>query len=122
MIEFFGDPWPSGICDEGRQVTTPINDDCELCGEGICDQDQGSFMFGLDGQKKPVHRECSLRSVMGGIGHWNNHVAWCIDRHDPDGGYSYRESALMVWDLIHELGFNAEYSTRPFDQIWRTCL
>ena len=87
MIEFFGDPWPSGICDEGRQVTTPINDDCELCGEGICDQDQGSFMFGLDGQKKPVHRECSLRSVMGGIGHWNNHVAWCIDRHDPDGGY-----------------------------------
>jgi hypothetical protein len=116
FTNFFGDPWPSGICDEGEQVPTPIGDHCELCGEPIQVFDQGSFigaMHGDNGQlyavMVPVHRECSLRNVLGGIGHLTNHLVWCTDKHDPDGGYSYRESARLVWDWVSDHGF----PTRP---------
>ena len=62
---------------------------CILCEEEI-----------LPGQLRgptnlPTHRECGLRSVLGGIGHLVDHQHWCIERRDPDGGLSYRESALM---------------------------
>ena len=32
---FFGDPWPSAICDEGTQVATPVGRTCLLCEEPI---------------------------------------------------------------------------------------
>jgi hypothetical protein len=109
---FFGSPWPSGICDEGRQVETPVGEPCEMCGEAIQVFDRGSFIGAMRGEEgnwvpilAPVHRECSLRSVMGGIGHLQNHLTWCLERHDPDAGFSYRQSALMVWDWIADHGF-----------------
>ena len=106
---YFGEPWPSGICDDGTQVGTPVGIPCALCEEPIAEGDQGSFMgtarleqpFGAYG---PVHRECSLRGVLGGIGHHLNHTYWCGERHDPDGGFTYRESSLQVWQLVVELG------------------
>lgn len=109
---FFGEPWPSGICDEGRQVETPIGEPCEMCSEAIQVFDRGSFVGALRGEEgkfvpllAPVHRECSLRSVMGGIGHLQNHQVWCLERHDPDAGLGYRTSALMVWNWIADHGF-----------------
>lgn len=63
----------------------------------IQETDQGSFVYAQTGAE-PVHRECSLRSVLGGIGHLRDHDHWCTRMGDPDGGRSYRESALAVWD------------------------
>lgn len=94
---FFGAPWPSGICDTGFRVSTPEDEPCGLCDEPIVEGQQGSFM---NGGQVPVHRECSLRSVLGGIGHHEDHQLWCVERRDPDGGRSYRQSALEVWSLI----------------------
>ncbi len=51
------------------------------------------------------HRECALRSVLGGIGHQIAHEYWCLQRNDPDGGLSRRQSALMVaamYDVVGE--------------------
>lgn len=48
-----------------------------------------------------AHQECGLRSVLGGIGHHEDHSYWCENQHDPDGGRSYHQSALEVkalWD------------------------
>jgi hypothetical protein len=111
---YFGDPWPSGICDEGTQVPTPIGEPCEMCGETIESYDRGSFVGVMRGEEgnlvgalAPVHRECSLRSVLGGIGHLQNHARWCVGRHDPDAGLSYRESALRVWHWVSEHGFHS---------------
>lgn len=104
---FFGEPWPSGICDEGKQVETPVGEPCELCSEDITEDDQGSFI-GTEMGLAPVHKECSLRSVLGGIGHLDNHGYWCTKKHDPDGGYGYRTSALMVWDWVAKHGFPTE--------------
>lgn len=110
---FFGEPWPSGICDTGTQVETPVGEHCELCDEPVQLFDQGSFIGSLRGEEgnfvpviAPVHRECSLRSVLGGIGHLQNHSVWCVLKHDPDAGFSYRESALKVWDWVGRYGFH----------------
>lgn len=101
---YFGEPWPSGVCDGGIQVNTPTEEKCSFCHEMIVDGDQGSFVFGLTGAQEPVHRECSLRMVLGGIGHLEDHQRWCKGEHDPDGGRSYRQSALEVWAWVQEHG------------------
>lgn len=55
----------------------------------------------------PTHRECLLRSTIGGIGHLTNHAHWCVDQHDPDATLSFRESALMVDAWVAEFGVEA---------------
>lgn len=103
---FFGDPWPSGVCDEGKQVDTPVGQYCVMCEEIVREGERGSFM-GIAEMPYygPVHRECSLRGVLGGIGHLQDHLRWCVQEHDPDGGLSYRKSALLVWEWVQEKGF-----------------
>ena len=96
---YFGEPWPSGVCDNGIQVPTPVGELCILCGTPIQDGDQGSFM-GSEKGLVPSHKECSLRSVTGGIGHYRDHLYWCRQVGDPDMGLSYRESALQVWKMV----------------------
>jgi hypothetical protein len=51
----------------------------------------------------PVHKECGLRAVSGGIGHFEDHHLWCQVRHDPDGGRTRRQSALEVWDHMNRM-------------------
>ena len=101
---FFGEPWPSGICETSTQVETPVGEECALCGEVIEDGHQGSFI-GTEHGLAPVHKECSLRSVLGGIGHLDRHNYWCVKMHDPDAGQTFRTSALRVWDWVAEHGF-----------------
>lgn len=101
---YFGEPWPSGICDDGTQRPTPIGDKCLHCDEPIQDGDQGTWggvlRFGADiAAIEPAHRECSLRAVRGGIGHLVDHDYWCDTEHMPDAGFTYRQSAIMVWEL-----------------------
>src|SRR4051812_1663940 len=96
---YFGKPWPSGVCDYGIQVPTPVGTDCILCQTPILEGEQGSFM-GSENGRVPAHKECSLRSVAGGIGHFRDHHYWCRQMGDPDGGLSYRESALQVWKKL----------------------
>ena len=100
---FFGEPWPSGVCDEGTQVPVPFGEKCILCETSVGISDQGSFM-GNENGLQPAHRECLLRSVVGGIGHHRDHYFWCRQKGDPDGGYNYRESALQVWTFIQSNG------------------
>lgn len=45
-----------------------------------------------------AHRVCLLRSALGGIGHFEDHDLWCVERGDPDGGRTYYQSALEVDD------------------------
>ncbi len=100
---FFGPPWPSGICDENTRVDTPVGERCAFCSEPIAEDDQGSFV-GTGSGPAPMHRECSLRSAVGGIGHLTNHAYWCGEQGDPDGGLSARQSALMVWNWVADHG------------------
>jgi hypothetical protein len=109
---FFGDAWPSGVCDEGHQVDTPVGQACVLCEEEVVDGDQGNFIGTLEPPYfGPVHRECSLRSVLGGIGHITNHLKWCVAAHDPDALLGYRRSAQLVWSWVADNGFPTQEET-----------
>jgi len=73
--------------------------DCLLCGTEIEELwGQVSTLALIDGKwvTQHAHRECLLREVMGGIGHLEDHDFWCLGVGDPDGGRTYRQSALEV--------------------------
>ena len=79
---------------------------CYFCSEPIeASQEvaEGRF-FDAEGHERRNHRECALRAVLGGIGHLNEHEYWCVQMKDPDGGLSYRESALLVDEWVRRHG------------------
>ena len=81
----------------------------------MCDEEADTLpgFFGSDGQPAPGHRECMLRSVVGGIGHLIAHEYWCVQHRDPDAGLTYRQSALLVDAWVHIMG--VERSIVPAD-------
>jgi hypothetical protein len=89
-------------------MTTDI---CPLCDEAIEEWDvvwpQMPFYTEALKGAFDVHKECLLRSVSGGIGHWEDHEYWCVKMGDPDGGRSLRQSAREVAVLIRERGIAA---------------
>ena len=76
---------------------------CVLCDEAIDDDDP--FVRFNAGQQ--AHHECSMRSVMGGIGHHVAHEYWCVVRQDPDAGFTFRQSAKLVLALVDVIGVDA---------------
>ena len=73
---------------------------CELCGELCLEPFEGTPLM-------HTHRECGLRSVMGGIGHLVAHEYWCLQRHDPDAGLTFRQSALLCDAWVQIMGVSA---------------
>ena len=73
---------------------------CLLCEERIFSDDLLGTAIWHDGVLRQTHRECSLRSVLGGIGHHLDHGYWCIGKGDPDAGMTYRQSAKAVWRMV----------------------
>jgi hypothetical protein len=84
--------WDAPITDGATPIDVPTNLRCLYCREHFKPEDNGGVING-----QPQHRECGLRSVMGGIGHHVNHVRYCRGELGPDAGLTYRQSALMVW-------------------------
>lgn len=113
---YFGEYW-SPVCTE--HVDTPVGEECLHCDERIVEGDQGTITTyicedpsnpgKLINDVRPIHRECSFRNVMGGIGHHLDHAFWCKEVKDPDGGMSRRESALKVWELFESFGTKKEH-------------
>jgi hypothetical protein len=78
---------------------------CPLCGDSIDSNElQGFGTLTVDGERRAYHRECGVRSALGGIGHLEDHAYWCIEMNDPDGGRTYHQSALEVMAWIKEKG------------------
>ncbi len=61
-----------------------------------------------------MHAECGLRSALGGIGHLLAHEYWCDQHHDPDAGLTFRQSALMVDQLVSMLGVEGTLERATF--------
>jgi hypothetical protein len=85
--------------------------ECVLCGEEIAEGDElaaGTWIH--EGRYCKAHRECALRNVIGGIGHLRDHYFWCKKMGDPDGGMSYRQSAIEVdaWVVQHGIHSGAD--------------
>ncbi len=102
MSVIFGGDWGAPVCAGATVVPAPLGDACGYCEEPIRDGDQGVLQVFVrtDGaDRRPIHKECMLRQVLGGYGHHMDHAYWCGQMHDPDGGLSRRESSLRVWEL-----------------------
>ena len=99
---FFGDPWPSGVCDDGVQVETPVGIPCALCHVPVAEGDRGSFV-NQGGEQWPAHRECLLRMVLGPIEHLERRCP-CHGGVYEGGALSLRDNALAVWDWVQAHG------------------
>lgn len=73
---------------------------CYLCDEPILPSEDRADI-NID-----AHRECSLRSVLGGIGHLIDHAHFCRGV-GPDAALDYRTSALMVDVWVSRKGLAA---------------
>jgi hypothetical protein len=71
----------------------PITVACPLCND--------------DDSSEPMHRECLLRSALGGIGHLLDHRHWCLLNNDTDAGLGRRDSARCVEALVRRYGVEA---------------
>lgn len=107
MSDWFGEPWPSGVCEDGEQKPTPTGVECLLCDEKIVEGDRGVFRFAIDEDgwrvDAAIHRECDLRSVTGGIEHLTagpHAVGSCYE----GSTLSYRQSALQAWEWVMSHG------------------
>jgi hypothetical protein len=106
---YFGDLEGVPATEGARRVPAPVGELCLWCEEPVREGDMGWLMWSLgeDGAVRvPVHAECSLRQVVGGLN--------CVTgRHTCRGGreteadpphLSRREAALAVWAWVHEHG------------------
>lgn len=108
MNGFFGEPWPSGVCENARQRPTPVGELCLWCDEPIEDGQQGVFIsaFGENGAvEHPEHRECALRSVLGGVAHLERRCTCFGGGAHDDDDMTPRESALAAWQWVQENGY-----------------
>jgi len=100
-MNFFGPPWDTPLAEKGEFRPTPVGDFCFRCHEMLVEGDRGMFEVVISAlspaMERPVHRECSLRAVVGGIAHVEGRCTCCGGTADPDDGLNYRESARRVW-------------------------
>lgn len=108
---WFGDPWPSErlrapVCeDDTQRVPVPVGATCFWCDDLIDEDDRGTYMGHLaaDGTScsRPIHVECSMRSVMGPVAYLEGrctHAGGTEDCHVE--GQSLRESALATYEWL----------------------
>jgi len=80
---------------------------CGYCGEAILPGEDRADIITMD-----AHRECALRSVLGGIGHLIDHAHFCRSEAGPDAGLDYRTSALLVDVWVTRKGVEAASEIR----------
>lgn len=90
--------WDAPVTDMAEPIDVPLELSCIYCGQGFREGDNGAIMP-LTGMAQ--HRECSLRSVWGGIGHHVDHARYCRGELGTDAGLSYYLSAQLVWAHFH---------------------
>ncbi|MGC2652293.1 MAG: hypothetical protein WA317_01535 [Mycobacterium sp.] len=78
-MEFFGERWDAPVCDDARQVSTPVGEPCWRCEELIVEGDQG-FVQPLvrvvgDVVLVCIHRACMVAEVCGCTGFDRSHAS-----------------------------------------------
>jgi hypothetical protein len=90
--------WDAPVTDHDEPIYTPIGNVCAWC--------QQAVEAGDNGRISPMgfteHRECSLRNVMGGIGHLVDHERYCRGELGTDAGLTRRDSSLLVWEYFQQ--------------------
>lgn len=80
---------------------------CSYCGEPVHPNEDRADIINVY-----AHRECALRSALGGIGHLVDHSHFCRSDLGPDAGLDFRTSALMVDVWVARKGVAAAVDVR----------
>lgn len=89
----FGE-WDAPVTDGAQWLDeAPTDLTCMGCQEHFRPGDNGAIMPNGFAQ----HRECALRTSMGGIGHLVDHARYCHGELGTDAGLSHRLSSILVW-------------------------
>lgn len=117
----------AAVCEnDAERVETPVGAPCVLCEVALTSRDSGTLMAVRDESGRwhlgPVHRECNLRTVIGGAGHLAappHEPGEC----DPDGGLPRYRSALLVQSWVDRMDIenvlSARHSQRLREQLQR---
>lgn len=118
---FFGEPWDAPITDHGVQVPTPLGRLCLHCTTEIIEGDQGMFTFlvpdpdvddgaGPAARLEPVHRECTVRAVLGPWSHAKGGTCRCATE-PPAPCTAWREEGRnwLDWLAHHDFTFRGRH-------------
>lgn len=103
MSAWFGKNWGAPVCRELPNVPVPVGSLCFYCDEPLVAEDAGM----QDGQGKPMHFNCFLRSVIGSVAHLEKRCSCYIDgasEADPPNltRRQAANAAVAVWRAIQE--------------------
>lgn len=98
MIKYFG---PAKFRKEWEvQTATPVGQMCVLCREPVADGDIGT----INGVDQVAHYECSMRSVIGSVGHQMGRCSCFGGTEEDPEGLTRRQAAIAaarLWDERH---------------------
>jgi hypothetical protein len=85
------------VCDPADHTATPVGQTCLWCGETVEAGDQGVVMPTIregGASMEPLHLECHMRQVVGGVRHIEGRCLCCGGTEEPDPpGVTRREAA-----------------------------
>jgi hypothetical protein len=96
---WFGKTWGAPACTPEDHRETPVGSACMWCREPIEAGDQGT----LDMLGQPMHIECTIRSVVGGVNHIAGRCKCCGGTEEPDPPELTVRRAARLAMYVHEL-------------------
>lgn len=116
-VKFFGPrAWGLAIEEPRLMVEPPAGVTCERCGEGFAPSDYGTIIPFIEasGSARPAyeHRECTLRGIVGSVGHQLRECGCFGGTYDDPPGLTKREAARAAVELYesnqHAIGLHRE--------------
>jgi hypothetical protein len=85
-MKWFGKAWGAPYEADTPRVPVPVGELCARCDEPIEPGDDGVVVPHLDGEwsLKPLHYECHLRGIIGGLNHLLGVCTCCGGSAPPD--------------------------------------
>jgi hypothetical protein len=87
MMNWFGKPGGAPYERDCPHVPTPVGQACAWCDEPIAADDDGVLIPHVSAEKtvpRPMHYECQLRSILGGVNHLRGRCTCCGGSEPPD--------------------------------------
>jgi hypothetical protein len=114
---WFGTPWNGCYTDDGRvdeamRIDVPVGEFCTWCNDMFFADDSGKAVpvIGATPVIQYMHRECLMRSVVGGLDHLSGRCICCSPDGAPDGlgglaaGMTAHQEALAVDEHVFRHG------------------
>lgn len=98
FIHYFGPPHLRK--DDEIQIATPVGERCLLCGEAIAESDIGT----INRAGQVAHYECSMRGVVGSVGHQLKRCGCYGGTEEDPPGMTRRQAAkaaVKLWEATN---------------------